>query len=251
MIEVTGFSWKGPVPPPALPGIEQEAAFELVPDGQTARSLRASASMAVADAQDSERGNVLSVRTAGLVRTGELKLLEGSWPSAVFDPEVHPYLSFWIRPQRAEPMEVAIHPASKPMQSVGLFGDWPLPSEFGQAPAGHQQLRVVNGDAWQQVVIDLRMLETGPISAISLRTSPRVGFWLPDQALPPVVLLDDIKVTRTAPAPVTAFETDPVVTPDPASANKSARALFAAQATDATDKAAPEPSSGSSIRRPR
>lgn len=237
MLEVPGFEWKGPDPEPSLLGAGQETAFELSPSAGTANSLRATGGMALADAQDSERGEVLSVKVLGLVRTGELVLAGRPFGPAIVDPETHPFLSFWIRPQRAEPMEVVVYPVDKPEKTVGLFGEWPLPSEFGTFPSDPVQLQIVNGDAWQHVVIDLRKLGTGRVSAVALRASRFVGYWPSEQALPPTVLLDDIKITKTAPGPETAHLQTSMPAPDAASADRVARALFAAQATDATDKA--------------
>lgn len=215
---------------------EDEVAAQLTPDGTTALEVPASGGTIVTDATDSDRGDVLSLRTIGLVRTGSALLLGQRNGRAIFDAATHPYLSFYMKAQNAEPMDLIVVPADDSADKrTRIFGRWPVPSEIGiDDPAMEIVLPATQG--WNQVVIDLRKIGVGKASAVYLGANEFVGYWSAKQAAAPTVFLDDIKVTKTAPGNESELRSIVEVTAAADSVIAEGRALFAAKApSDASE----------------
>lgn len=219
----------GPVPAELIvPNrAEQEVVASLIPSGDTAASVPVQRNMAVRDVQDPERGAALEIRLSGLVRTGSALLLGQRNGPDLFDAEVHPYLSLFLKATNPEPMNLRIVSADgKPDRLVRLFGSWPSPAEAGD---GSTPASIVpTGTGWNPIVVDLKKLGLGKVAAVLLESNEWVGYWDSTQAQFPVILVDDVKVTKSAPGeetPLAQSAESPAMT----------EARFAAESTAEAD----------------
>jgi HEAT repeat protein len=238
VLEVPGFSWSGAVSQPLTPiRPGSDVAFEIKPDGKTASRVSARGGMLVADAQDADRGDVLSLRTVGVVRAGSALLAGRRGGPALFDAQTHPYLSFFVRSQSAEPMNLTLISAENGQETkVRLFGRWPVPAEGSSDTA--KELVLSGEPGWKQAVLDLRKLGVGKVSALYLTSNELAVYWPTRQAAAPTVFLDDLAVSKNTPGPESPLEDPALPEPDVQSPEALGRAFFAASATEANGGAA-------------
>ncbi len=179
---------------------DQDVAAALEPNGDTAKLVPVRRGMTVKDAQDGERGDVLELRVGGLVRTGDVLLLGQRNGPALADASVHPYLSFFIKSVNPEPMVLRlVQTNGQPDRLVRIFGSWPMPAELETET--HEAALAPSGPGWSSIVLDMRKLELNTVAAVLLESGEHVGFWPSYQAQPPVLLLDDLRIAKTAPGP--------------------------------------------------
>lgn len=237
MIELPGFKFDSLAATLLQSGPTQdELAALLTPDGSTALKVYAQGGTIVTDATDTERGDVLSLRTIGLVRTGSALLLGRRNGPVVFDAATHPFLSFYVKALRPEPMDLIVVPSDGSAdKKARIFGRWPVPSELGLTDTA-SEIALPPGEGWHLVVVDLRKLGVGTSAAVYLAANEYVTYWAATQAVAPNVLLDDLKVSKTAPGPESELRTLAESVPAADSAAAEGRALFAAKAgSDATE----------------
>jgi HEAT repeat protein len=217
-LALPGFSWQAPEP-------RAEPPAELIPTGQTASRLERQGWMTVEDASDPVRGDVLKVQTLGLVRWGAVTLLgaEGgpALPGKVF--------SVWLKRVNPEPMALRFYAPTGEFEEVRLFGSWPTPAE--RDSVGIRAISMPESDEWVQVAVPLSSLAMGSVARVELATGAHVGAWATKQPLPPVVLVDDARMTSDALGPAAEWFQPPSPEANSASKIPYERMLFAVQAT--------------------
>lgn len=230
LVRLPGNPWTGAMPiVPMTAPLTQDPIAELTPNGSTAAAVPSAAAFQVSDAVDAERGQVLAIRVAGLVRTGSALLLGRRNGPTIFDPGQHPYLSFFVQATNPEPMNLRFAASGgTPDRVVRLFGRWPAPAEIGEDPYPEVSLPTIEG--WRHVVIDLRKLNLPAVSAVWLESNEWASYWPSAQTEIPTILLDDLKVTIASPGPALELSPHRPLSGDSASGDPEARAFFAASA---------------------
>lgn len=228
LISLPGNPWQGRVPAVSIqPANGLPPVVDLIPDGSTAAKVPVSGGFTVSNQNDPERGNVIAIQVGGLVRIGSALLLGHRGGPTLFSPGDRQYLSFFVKTTNAEPMNLRFaHTGGAPDHILRIFGRWPAPSEAESD--SKKEVILPPGDGWKHVVIDLRAHDISVVSALWLEASEYVGCWPSPQFTPPTILVDDVKVSETAPGPVSEVGTISATVPNATASDPVARALFAA-----------------------
>lgn len=203
--------------------------WSLKPDGKSAESIPVRSGMIVKDARDPAQGDVLSMTLRGLVRTGSAQLAGQRHGPAIILPSSTPFLSFMLKVQNPEPMNLRFVPADGGRDRiVRILGRWPMPAEAGQDQI--PEVAIPSGEDWKRVVIDLAKLDVGPIAAIYWESSEWVGYWPSPNPIAPIMLLDDLEALETAPVAANELKMPEAPAASAASEIPYGRSLFAARA---------------------
>lgn len=225
-IRLPGSTWT-PGSQVGLPALRQSPDL-LVPNGQTGASVATFGSFYVRDARDSERGDVLSIHSSNWIRAGGLHLAAANAQEVSIDVGTNPILSFFVKAERPDPMVLRLSPEGSPDVRLRLFGRLAAPSEVGDDP--HRELAISGGPNWQPVVIDLKALGIQRLRAVCLESNEWLCRWPAHNLAAPSVLIDDVRLSATAPSDLTAFRERAAIVPDPKSESIESRIRFAAAA---------------------